>query len=81
MSAIFAIRPNTPPGIKKITVFDLLKFGGPEEDRTLDLTDANRTLSQLSYGPKQQYRLYLCFFKMSTVIFIFFPFSFLQPDV
>ena len=25
--------------------------GGPEEVRTLDLTDANRTLSQLSYGP------------------------------
>ena len=23
-----------------------------EEDRTLDLTDANRTLSQLSYAPK-----------------------------
>ena len=30
-----------------------LSFGGPEEDRTLDLTDANRTLSQLSYGPEQ----------------------------
>lgn len=29
------------------------KNGGDEEDRTLDLTDANRTLSQLSYGPKQ----------------------------
>ena len=27
-------------------------FGGDEEDRTLDLTDANRTLSQLSYRPK-----------------------------
>ena len=26
-------------------------FGGDEEDRTLDLTDANRTLSQLSYVP------------------------------
>ena len=26
-------------------------FGGPEGARTLDLTDANRTLSQLSYGP------------------------------
>lgn len=25
--------------------------GGDEEDRTLDLTDANRTLSQLSYVP------------------------------
>ena len=28
-------------------------FGGDEEDRTLDLTDANRTLSQLSYAPKE----------------------------
>ena len=27
-------------------------LGGDEEDRTLDLTDANRTLSQLSYAPK-----------------------------
>ena len=26
-------------------------FGGPEETRTLDLSDANRTLSQLSYRP------------------------------
>ena len=26
--------------------------GGDEEDRTLDLTDANRTLSQLSYAPE-----------------------------
>ena len=25
--------------------------GGPEGDRTLDLTDANRTRSQLRYGP------------------------------
>ena len=25
--------------------------GGDEGDRTLDLTDANRTLSQLSYAP------------------------------
>lgn len=30
------------------------KFGGDEEDRTLDLTDANRTLSQLSYVPINQ---------------------------
>ena len=28
-----------------------LPFGGLEGDRTLDLTDANRTLSQLSYEP------------------------------
>lgn len=27
-------------------------YGGDEEDRTLDLTDANRTLSQLSYAPR-----------------------------
>ena len=29
--------------------------GGDEEDRTLDLTDANRTLSQLSYAPMSSY--------------------------
>ena len=34
-------------------VFDFSKIGGDEEDRTLDLTDANRTLSQLSYAPIQ----------------------------
>ena len=28
-----------------------LFLGGPDRDRTGDLTDANRTLSQLSYGP------------------------------
>ena len=31
--------------------FDASSFGGPEETRTLDLSDANRTLSQLSYRP------------------------------
>lgn len=30
-----------------------LKNGGPNRDRTDDLTDANRTLSQLSYAPIQ----------------------------
>ena len=43
------------PSNKKKSTIILSKlpwtFGGPEEDRTLDLTDANRTLSQLSYGP------------------------------
>ena len=29
----------------------IIRFGGDEEIRTLDLTDANRTLSQLSYAP------------------------------
>ena len=28
------------------------RLGGPEETRTLDLSDANRTLSQLSYRPE-----------------------------
>ena len=32
--------------------FDKVRIrGGPEEIRTLDLSDANRTLSQLSYRP------------------------------
>jgi hypothetical protein len=33
-------------------------FGGDEEDRTLDLTDANRTLSQLSYAPERINTMY-----------------------
>ena len=32
---------------------DCAAFGGPEEIRTLDLSDANRTLSQLSYRPEK----------------------------
>ena len=40
----------------KQTVTDTLRFyGGPEEIRTLDLSDANRTLSQLSYRPKYSF--------------------------
>ena len=30
---------------------DFSRSGGPERDRTVDLSDANRTLSQLSYRP------------------------------
>ncbi len=41
----------------------LVNFGGDEEDRTLDLTDANRTLSQLSYAPK-----YVC--AVSVLVYI-----------
>ena len=37
--------------IKKQTCFCKSARGGPEETRTLDLSDANRTLSQLSYRP------------------------------
>ena len=33
--------------------------GGDEEDRTLDLTDANRTLSQLSYIPTKRLLYYI----------------------
>ena len=48
MSLIKTRNPNPfPIGIK----FGFLKYGGPEETRTLDLSDANRTLSQLSYRP------------------------------
>ena len=39
-------------------------FGGDEEDRTLDLTDANRTLSQLSYAPE-------CFPNTEIIFFLF----------
>ena len=39
-------------------------FGGDEEDRTLDLTDANRTLSQLSYAPE-------CFLNTEIIFFLF----------
>ena len=41
--------------------------GGDEEDRTLDLTDANRTLSQLSYAPNEfAMRLYAFFRCLSS---------------
>ena len=43
-------------------------FGGDEEDRTLDLTDANRTLSQLSYAPI--YRRYFNGKKYYTIKFL-----------
>ena len=37
---------------KEVSNFgNLFLFGGHEGDRTLGLTDANRTLSQLSYTP------------------------------
>ena len=39
--------------------------GGDEGDRTLDLTDANRTLSQLSYAPKSRPK------PLKHIIFIF----------
>ncbi len=45
-------KTNTPSIITMVTVvFVWLPFGGDEGIRTLDLSDANRTLSQLSYAP------------------------------
>ena len=38
-------------GKMKTALSDGFHFGGPEGIRTHDLTDANRTLSQLSYEP------------------------------
>lgn len=38
-------------GKMKTALSDGFHFGGPEGIRTLDLSDANRTLSQLSYKP------------------------------
>ena len=42
--------PQKPLNIQRLLYFQY--NGGDEEDRTLDLTDANRTLSQLSYAPE-----------------------------
>ena len=43
-------------------------LGGDEEDRTLDLTDANRTLSQLSYAPICLLCDYKIFFSVCQVL-------------
>ena len=42
-------------------------IGGDEEDRTLDLTDANRTLSQLSYAPKKYVSHYSTIFSFVKI--------------
>ena len=49
-----------------------LHIGGDEEDRTLDLTDANRTLSQLSYAPKKLLYYYSILFSKIPVFFSIF---------
>ena len=49
MSLIKTKNPNAFPIGNK---FGFFMYGGPEETRTLDLSDANRTLSQLSYRPE-----------------------------
>lgn len=51
-------RCNEEPAIyvtaqkNRLANYKSILSGGPEEIRTLDLSDANRTLSQLSYRPK-----------------------------
>ena len=44
-------------------------FGGPNRDRTDDLTDANRTLSQLSYRPIFGCFVYFCLFCLCGLLF------------
>ena len=45
------MKTNPTQCFTKKNEFGFALFGGPEGIRTLDLSDANRTLSQLSYGP------------------------------
>ena len=44
-------------------------FGGPNRDRTDDLTDANRTLSQLSYRPIFGCFVYFCSICLCSLLF------------
>ena len=46
-----------------------LKNGGPNRDRTDDLTDANRTLSQLSYRPIFGCFVYFCSICLCSLLF------------
>ena len=65
-------------------------YGGDGGDRTLDLTDANRTLSQLSYAPilsGQATHLYYKYYHFSLVFstdffrdFNFLALGILIPD-
>ena len=49
----FIKRNWTPIKIRIVSKL-VSSYGGPEGIRTLDLSDANRTLSQLSYKPKYE---------------------------
>ena len=44
-------------------------YGGPNRDRTDDLTDANRTLSQLSYRPIFSYFVYFSLICLCNLLF------------
>ena len=71
------INPNPlPTGAR----FGFIRCGGPKGIRTLDLSDANRTLSQLSYGPREAVFFQNSFYILAqpeTVVkrfYEFFPF-------
>ena len=63
-----------------VVSFLTTKPGGPKGIRTLDLSDANRTLSQLSYGPREAVFFQNSFYILAqpeTVVkrfYEFFPF-------
>ena len=48
------MKTNPTQCFTKKNEFGFALFGGPEGIRTLDLSDANRTLSQLSYKPEYE---------------------------
>ena len=55
---------------KSREIYNFTAFcGGPNRDRTDDLTDANRTLSQLSYRPIFGYFVYFCLIYLGSVLF------------
>lgn len=49
---VFSFVPLTKEQNKKAPAYCKCLNGGDEEDRTPDLANANRTLSQLSYAPE-----------------------------
>ena len=62
---IFAKKLQKSREIYNFTAF----CGGPNRDRTDDLTDANRTLSQLSYRPICGYFVYFCLIYLCGLLF------------
>ena len=63
--AIFAKKLQKSRETYNFTAF----YGGPNRDRTDDLTDANRTLSQLSYRPIFGYFVYFCLIYLCGLLF------------
>ena len=63
--AIFAKKLQKSRETYNFTAF----CGGPNRDRTDDLTDANRTLSQLSYRPIFSYFVYFSLICLCSLLF------------